>query len=70
MWQDVLTPYLYLHPKEDSIQFSYVGRCLNVYFVVNGGRVFNSIDYIDIKHRCNFACVLLFSREKLEDLFP
>ena len=43
----------HLHLKENGIELSFVGRCLN-------GRVFNSIDLLE--HRCNLACVSLFYR--------
>ena len=42
-----------LHP-------THVGQCLNVDFVVNDARIFNSID--SLEYRCKFACILLFYR--------
>ena len=51
-------PLHHLHPIENGIQLSCVGRCFNVYFDVNDDRVSNSID--SLEHRCNLACVSLF----------
>ena len=46
----------HLHPKDNGIQLEFVGRCLNVYFDVNSGK----ISIHSLKHRCNLACVSLF----------
>ena len=48
----------HLLPKENNIQSSCVDQCLNDYFVAS--RVPNSFG--SLKHRYNFACVLLFYR--------
>ena len=47
-----------LRSKENGIQLSCVGRCLNVYFDVNDGRLSNSIN--SLEHRCNLARISLF----------
>ena len=67
------TSLYHLHSNENGMQFSCVGRCLNVYFDVNSGK----ISIHSLKHRCNLACVSLFyhydnefcSNESV-DLFP
>ena len=50
----------HIYTEENGIQFLCVGWCPNAYFVVNDGRILNSID--SLEHRWNFACVLIFYR--------
>ena len=64
-----------LHSKENGIQLLCVGRCFNVYFDVNGGRVSNLLIHwnsvaIWLVFHCSIAIATDFAPAKQGDLLP